>query len=123
MKKKLLLVMTLAVVLVLAFAGIAGAAVSQATIDAIIADAADGTIDGNWTIEEIQVALDFIRNDPTGKQYSDVLGELEDFLAELKAAQAQGAKGELAFTGAPLLLLLAGGAGLVGGGLLLRRRR
>lgn len=121
MKGKLPLIVTLVVVLVLAFAGVAGAAVSQATIDAIIADMADGIVDGNWTIEEIQATLDYIRNNPNGKQYSEVLGELEDYLAELKASDAQDG-GELAFTGAPLLLLLGGGAGLAGAGLLLRRR-
>jgi hypothetical protein len=120
MRGKLLIVVTLVVVLVLAFAGVAGAAVSQETIDAILADAADGIIDGNWTLEEILAAVNYVRNHPEKKQYSEVLGELEDYLAELRAAADQ--DGELAFTGAPLLVLLAGGAGLAGAGLLLRRR-
>ena len=49
MKGKLLGVITVALLLVLVFAVVAQAAVSQSTIDAIIDDAADGTIDGNWT--------------------------------------------------------------------------
>lgn len=121
MKTKLLAVVALTVVLVLAFAVVAQAGVSQATIDAIIQDAADGHIDGDWTAAEIRAALDYIHNDPVGKHYSQSGGELEDYLGALQAPGAQ--TGELAFTGAPLLLLLAGGAGLIGGGLVLRRRR
>jgi hypothetical protein len=121
MKTKLLAVVMLTVVLVLAFAVVAQAGVSQATIDAIIQDASDGQIDGDWTAAEIKAALDYIHNDPVGKHYSGSEGVLEDYLGSLQAPGAQ--EGELAFTGAPLLLLLAGGAGLVGGGLVVRRRR
>lgn len=120
MKTKLVAVIALAVVLVLAFAVVAQAGVSQATIEAIIADAADGHLDGAWTAAEIRAALDYLRNDPVGKQYSQAGGVLEDYLASLQAPGTQ--SGELAFTGAPLLMLLAGGAGLVTGGLMLRRR-
>jgi hypothetical protein len=118
--KKLLAVIALAMLLVLVFAVVAQAAVSQATIDAIIKDAADGQIDGNWTVAEIRAALAWVRNQPTNHHYSDAEGVLEEYLASLQAPGTQG--GELAFTGAPLLLLLAGGAGLIGGGALLRRR-
>lgn len=120
MRTKLVTIVALALVLVLAFAVVAQAAVSQATIDAIIKDAADGQIDGSWTAAEIDAALAYLENDPASTQYSDVKGELEDYLASLQDPAAQ--SGELAFTGAPLLLLLAGGAGLIGGGALLRRR-
>lgn len=120
MKRKLLTGMALAIVLVLAFATVAQAAVSQATIDAIIKDAADGQIDGDWTAAQIRAALDYVQNDATGKQYSETQGVIEDYLAGLQAPGA--AEGELAFTGAPLLLLLAGGAALAGGGLWLRKR-
>ena len=46
-----------------------------------------------------------MENDPTGSQYTDYAGELEDYLASLQSPGAQ--TGELAFTGAPLVLLLA----------------
>ena len=45
MKGKLLVVITVALLLVLVFAVVAQAAVSQSTIDAILEDAKDGTID------------------------------------------------------------------------------
>jgi hypothetical protein len=118
--KKLLAVVALAVLLVLVVAVVAQAAVSQATIDAIIADAADGTIDEDWSAEQINAALDWVRNQPQNEQYDDDEEVLEEYLASLQAPGTQG--GELAFTGAPLLLLLLGGAGLIGGGALLRRR-
>lgn len=121
MKTKLLTFVALTMVLVLAFAVVAQAAVSQATIDAIIADAADGQIDGDWTAEEIEAALDYIQNDPVGEQYSDYKGVLEDYLASLQAPEVQ--EGELAFTGGEIPLLLAAGAGLIGSGAVLRRRR
>ncbi len=121
MKPKLLMVMALAIVLVLAFAVVAQAGVSQATIDGIVKDAADGQIDGDWTPAQIRAALDYVQNDATGKQYSKTEGVLEDYLASLQAPGAQ--EGELAFTGAPLLLLLAGGVALAGGGAWLRRRK
>jgi hypothetical protein len=121
MKTRFLTVVALAVLLVLAFATVAQAAVSQATIDAIIKDAADGQIDGNWTAAQVRAALAYLEDNPTSSQYTDYAGELEDYLASLQSPGA--AEGELAFTGAPLLLLLAGGAGLVGGGLVLRRRK
>ena len=118
--KKILAVVVLAVLLVLVFAVVAQAAVSQATIDAIIKDAADGKIDGDWSKAEVRAALAYLKNHPVDEQYSHTRGVLEDYLASLQAPGAQ--SGELAFTGAPLLLLLAGGAGLIGGGALLRRR-
>ncbi|MEZ5124674.1 MAG: hypothetical protein R2826_00300 [Thermoleophilia bacterium] len=120
MKTKFFVLVALAMLAMLAFAAVAQATVSQTTIDAIIADIADGTLDGDWTAEEIRAAIAYLQNDPTGEHYSDYAGELEDYLASLQDPGTQ--SGELAFTGAPLLLLLAGGAGLVGGGFALRRR-
>jgi hypothetical protein len=119
MKGKLLGVLTVALLIVLVFAAVAQAAVSQDTIDAIIADAADGTIDGTWTVAQIEAALAYVQNNPLEQQYSAVEGVLTDYLASLQAPGEQG--GELAFTGGEVFLLLAAGLALIGGGALLRR--
>ena len=119
MKGKLLGAITVALLLVLVFAVVAQAAVSQDTIDAILKDAADGTIDGNWTSAQIRAALAFLEDNPTYVQYSNLKGVLEDYLLSLQDPGAQG--GELAFTGGEVLLVLAAGAALIGGGLVLRR--
>jgi hypothetical protein len=121
MKAKLTGVITFALLIILVFAVAASAAVPQSVIDAIIADAQDGTIDGTWTAAEINAALAYIQNNPIYQQYSDLEGVLEDYLASLQAPGAQ--EGELAFTGGEVLLVLAAGAGLVGSGAFLRRRR
>jgi hypothetical protein len=103
------------------FAVVAQAAVPQSVIDAIIQDAQDGTIDGNWSAAEIRAALAFIQNNPIYEQYSNLAGVLEDYLASLQAPGEQG--GELAFTGGEVFLILAAGAALIGGGAVLRRSR
>jgi hypothetical protein len=121
MRIKLLGVIAVALLLVLVFATAAMAAVPQSVIDAIIADAEDGTIDGNWTAAEINAALAYIQANPDLQQYSDLDGVLEDYLASLQAPGEQG--GELAFTGGEVFLILAAGAALIGGGALLRRSR
>ena len=117
-----LIIVAMVAVLVLALATVAYA-VSQSVIDAIIDDAQDGTIDGDWTAAEIEAALAYIRDNPLYQQYADVEGVLEDYLAGLQDPGVASDPGELAFTGAELLLLLGAGAGLAGGGALLRRRR
>ena len=121
MKAKLLGAITLAVVLLLVFAVVAQAAVPQSTIDAIIQDAKDGHIDGNWTTAEIRAALRYVANNPILANYTMVQGVLEDYLASLQAPGEQG--GQLAFTGGEIILILGAGAGLIGSGALLRRRR
>ena len=121
MKAKLLGAITLAVLLLLVFAVVAQAAVPQSVIDAIIKDAADGQIDGNWTSAEIRAALRYVENNPTLQAYSKIKGVLEDYLASLQAPGDQG--GQLAFTGGEIILILGAGAGLIGSGALLRRRR
>jgi hypothetical protein len=121
MKSKLIVAIALSLLLILVFAVAAQAAVSQSVIDAIIEDAQDGTMDGNWSAAEIQAALAFIQNNPIYQQYSAIEGVLEDYLASLQAPGAQG--GQLAFTGGEVLLFLAAGAGLIGGGAILRRSR
>jgi hypothetical protein len=119
MRVKLLGVIAVALLLILMFAVVAQAAVPQSVIDAIIKDAQDGTIDGNWTAAEIRAALAYIQDNPVYQQYSDIQGVLEDYLASLQAPGEQG--GELAFTGGEVFLVLAAGAALIGGGALLRR--
>jgi hypothetical protein len=121
MKAKFLGAMTLALLIILVFAVVAHAAVPQSVIDAIIKDAQDGTIDGNWTAAEIRAALAFIQNNPIYQQYTDLEGVLQEYLASLVAPGEQG--GQLAFTGSEVLLILGAGAGLIGSGALLRRRR
>jgi hypothetical protein len=121
MKAKFLGAMTVAILIILVFAVVAQAAVPQSVIDAIIKDAQDGTIDGNWTSAEIRAALAYIQNNPIYQQYSDLEGVLQEYLASLVAPGAQG--GQLAFTGSEVLLILGAGAGLIGSGVLLRRRR
>jgi hypothetical protein len=119
MRVKFLGAIAIALLLVLMFAVVAQAAVPQSTIDAIIKDAQDGTIDGNWSAAEVRATLAYIQGNPIYQQYSDVAGVLEDYLASLQAPGDQG--GELAFTGGEVFLILAAGAGLIGGGALLRR--
>ena len=121
MRGKLLGAIAVALLLVLVFAVVAQAAVPQSTIDAIIKDAGDGTIDGNWTAAEIRAALAFLQDNPTYAAYSDLAGVLEDYLASLQEPGEQG--GELAFTGGEMFLILAAGAALIGGGAVLRRSR
>jgi len=119
MRGKLLGAIAVALLLILVFAVVAQAAVSQSTIDAIIKDANDGTVDGNWTVAQVRAALTYVQNNPLEQQYSAVQGVLEDYLASLQDPGAQG--GELAFTGGEVFLILAAGAALIGGGVLLRR--
>jgi hypothetical protein len=121
MKAKLLGAITLAVLLLLVFAVVAQAAVPQSVIDAIVKDAADGHIDGNWTTAQISAALRYVANNPVLDKYSKIKGVLENYLASLQAPGEQG--GQLAFTGGEIILILGAGAGLIGSGALLRRRR
>jgi hypothetical protein len=125
MKAKLLGAITIAVLLLLVFAVVAQAAVPQSTIDAIIQDAKDGHVDGNWTAAQIGAALQYAENNPILTQYSAIQGVLEDYLASLQGpGEKPGAQGgQLAFTGGEIILILGAGAGLIGSGALLRRRR
>jgi hypothetical protein len=110
------LILTLVVALVL----VPGAmAVTQSTINAIVKDAQDGHLDGNWTKADVQAALNYVRNHPTDQAYSDAQNVLESFLS---GSEPGAGTGNLSFTGSNLLLAFAAGIGLIGGGLLLRRR-
>jgi hypothetical protein len=122
MKAKLMGAIVVALLVILVFAVVAQAGVPQSVIDAIIQDANDGTIDGNWTAAEIRAALAYIQDNPLYEQYSALQGVLEDYLASLQAPGDEEG-GQLAFTGAEVLLILGAGAGLIGSGALLRRRR
>lgn len=95
-------------------------AVSQSTIDAILKDAADGTLNGNWSKAQVAAAIAYVNSHPAAKQYTDV-GALEEFVAGSQAPGAT-AGGNLAFTGANLLLAFVVGGGLLTAGLALRRR-
>ncbi len=119
MRVKFMGILTIALLFILVFAVVAAAAAPQSVIDAIIKDAQDGTIDGNWTAAQVRATLAYIQDNPIYKQYSDVEGVLEDYLASLQAPGDQG--GQLAFTGGEILLVLAAGAALIGGGLVLKR--
>ena len=121
MKAKLVGVLVLALIVVLVFSTVAMAGVSQATINAIIKDAQDGTLDGHWTAAQVRAALAYIENNPVYEQYSAIKGVLQDYLASLQAPGEQ--SGQLAFTGSNIVLVLGAGAALIGGGALLRRRR
>ena len=121
MKAKLVGTLVLALILVLVLSTVAMAGVSQATIDAILKDAQDGTLDGHWTAAQVNAALAYVENNPTLEQYSAIKGVLQDYLASLQAPGEQ--SGQLAFTGSNLVLALGAGAALIGGGILLRRRR
>ena len=121
MKSKLMGAFVLLALVVLAF-GVVGQAAAGGSIDGVINDAQNGTIDKNWSAAQVRAALAYLQDNPLYSQYSDAQGVLEDYLASLQApgATAQGA--ELAFTGGNVLLILATGGALVGGGLVLRRR-
>lgn len=121
LKMPKLIIVALVAMLLLVFAAVAYA-VPQSVIDAIIDDAQDGTIDGDWTAEEIMAALAYLRDEPLYQQYADIEGVLEDYLAGLQDPDVVAAD-ELAFTGGEIFLLLGAGASLAGGGALLRRRR
>ena len=82
MRVKFLGAIAIALLLILMFAVVAQAAVPQSVIDAIIKDAQDGTIDGNWTAAQIRATLAFIQDNPIYQQYSDLEGVLEDYLGE-----------------------------------------
>jgi hypothetical protein len=119
MKAKLVGAIAVALLVVLVFAAVASA--SQATTNAILKDAQDGTIDGNWTAAQIRAALAFIQNNPTLEQYSKLKGVLSDFLSSSQDPGEQ--SGQLAFTGSEVILILGLGAGLIGTGAFLRLRR
>lgn len=120
MKVKIVSVFLVLVVVLTCMVLASTAFAKSSTIDQIIKDAQDGTIDGSWSAAQIQAALDYINNNPLYAQYSDLPGVLGDYLASLKAPGA--AAGQLAFTGSDVLLIFAAGLGLIGGGLILRRR-
>jgi hypothetical protein len=120
MKKSVFSVFLLAIVVSLVFASVASAT-SQATIDEILKDAADGTLDGNWSKADVEAALAYLEANPLQKQYSDVEAVLEAYLAG-SAGPDVASGGDLAFTGVDILIALGSGIGLIGGGLFLRRR-
>lgn len=113
-------IIVLVVLVVLMFGFVSQALAASGSIDAIIKDAQDGTIDGNWSAAQIRAALQYLKDNPIYTAYSDVGGVLDDYLASLQAPGAVG--GQLAFTGSNIVLVLGLGAGLAASGVLLRRR-
>lgn len=124
MRSRFIGLFVLVVLLVLAF-GVTGQALAG-SVDGVIEDAQNGTIDQDWNAAQVQAAIAYLKANPTSTQYSDAQGVLEDYLAGLGGNAAAGtgamAGGELAFTGGEVWLILLTGAGLVGGGLVLKRR-
>ena len=121
MKMKVVTIAVLVVVAMLMVASVALAASSTTT--AIIKDAQDGHIDGNYTAAQVRAALSYVKSDPTQQQYGDAEGVLQDFLASLPDAGVQGVQnGSLMFTGGSTVVLFAFGVALMGGGFVLRRR-
>ena len=118
MKMKVVTIAVLVVVAVLMVASVALAASSTST--AIIKDAQDGHIDGNYTAAQVRAALSYLKSDPTLQMYSDTEGVLTDYLASLPDPGVQ--TGGLMFTGGSTVVLFAFGVALMGGGLVLRRR-
>jgi len=118
MKMKVVTIAVLVVVAVLMVASVAQAASSTTT--AIIKDAQDGHVDGNYTAAQVRAALSYLKSDPTLQQYTDVEGVLTDYLASLPDPGVQ--TGGLMFTGGSTVVLFAFGVALMGGGLVLRRR-
>jgi hypothetical protein len=122
MKMKVVTIAVLVVVAMLMVASVALAA-SSTSPTAIINDAQDGHIDGNYTAAQVRAALSYLKSDPTLQQYTDVEGVLQDFLASLRDAGVQGVQnGGLMFTGGSTVVLFAFGVALMGGGFVLRRR-
>ena len=122
MKSKLTAIVVLVVILAMSLV-VVGQAVAGSNVDAIIEDAKDGTLDGNWSAADIQAALNYLKNNPILTQYSDMQSVLEDYVGSSQAPGVQGSQGgQLAFTGSEVLVVFAAGAGLIGSGVFLRRR-
>ena len=115
---------------------------SSATTAAIIRDAADGTVNGHYTVAEVRAALAVVESNPAYSQYSDIQDVLESYLSSLLAAKptphptssataaptptpsasATYVGTQLDYTGGRPLLLMALGGALVAAGAVLRRR-
>ena len=121
MKIKIVTIAVMVVVAALLIVPLAQAASS--TTMAIINDARDGHIDGNYTAAQVQAALAALKSDPSQQQYTDVEGVLEDFLASLSSPGVSGSNGGLMFTGSETIVLFGVGLALMGTGLALRKRR
>jgi hypothetical protein len=76
---------TIAIILVLLIAmGIgASAASANKAVDALIADASDGYVDGTYSASVVRATLAVVRADPAYSQYSDIEGVLSDYLASI----------------------------------------
>jgi hypothetical protein len=113
MKKMLVLVVLVAAAFTLA---IAPAAFADTT-GAIISDAQDGHIDGNWTDAQLQAAL----SSPLLKEYAGKGGVEAVESALGSQTDASSPSGNLPFTGAEMVTFVLIGGALVITGFVLRR--
>ena len=114
-------VVTIAVTVVIAMLMVVSVAqAASSTTTAIIKDAQDGHVDGNYTAVQVQAALSYLNNDPSLMMYTDVKGVLEDYLASLSSPATE--NGGLMFTGGSTAVIFAFGLALMGGGLFLRKQ-
>ena len=69
--------------------------VPQPTIDAILSDAHDGTIDGDWTAPAVSATLQYLHEDPSFERplYGDYYGVLVDYVAYYESWNAGGPAG------------------------------
>jgi hypothetical protein len=132
MKVKIASILALVVLLTLVVAPVSLAS----STTAIIADAADGTINGHWSATQVRAALAYLATHPVAQQYSDTQAVLLDYLGSLQAPGALPVSGQgqlnkshmapweaqLAFTGSSLPVVFGAGVVLIAGGLFLRRR-
>ncbi len=84
MLRRIAIVSILVLVLTAVFAPLAWGSITTQ----IIQDAADGVVDGHYTVAEVRAALTAVETDPVYSQYSDVQSVLEYYLASLLAAKS-----------------------------------
>ena len=119
MKMKIVTIAVLAVVALLMVASVAQAA--SGTTTAIIKDAQDGHLDGNYTAAQVQAALDVREERPVAQQYTNVEGVLERLPVQPGRARQPRTAASCSPAARPSSSSACGLA-LMGGGLLLRRR-
>jgi hypothetical protein len=80
--------------------------------EVILKDAIDGTLDGNYTIAQVQRAYEYIFEHPERYlMYSDVQHVLESYLASVRPPELQ--VGSLKYTGESLAIVIILGVSLM----------